>query len=94
MRIAKWEKIVAPILENCHDTRDDDRKLYYIVLTKLGYSTEMSLKEYLLDSSSFPSYETITRVRRKIQSTRPELRGVSADARAEREEAFIEYARS
>lgn len=94
-RISKWEKIVKPILEEYPAARSDDRLLYYWVLKKQGFDLSVTVSRFLL-GVDYPNWETITRVRRKLQENYPELREPSnvQKMRNQAEEEFIEYART
>lgn len=97
-RISKYENIVRFVLRRYEGTRGDDKLLYYWVLREEGFNTKLSLEDYLLGSfhgSGFPNFDTITRVRRKIQEMNPELRPPKGDQirREEAEQEYIEYAR-
>lgn len=94
-RISKWEKIVKPILEEYPAARSDDRVLYYWILKKMGFDLSVSVSRFLL-SEGFPNYETVTRVRRKLQEKHPELSEPSnvQMMRDNAQEEFLDYARS
>lgn len=94
-RISKWEKIVKPILEEYPAARSDDRVLYYWILKKMGFDLSVSISRFLL-SEGFPNYETVTRVRRKLQEKYPELSEPSnvQKMRDNAQEEFLDYARS
>ena len=94
-RISKYENLVLSILENAPSSRGNDKILYYLVLKHLGFSTTVTLGEFLTNDT-FPNWESITRVRRKLQERRPDLLPPEKikRMRADAEEDFIEYARS
>lgn len=90
-RIAKYEEIVLPILIQREDTRGDDKKLYYHVLQKLGFDTSVPLSMFLFNPE-YPNWESITRVRRRLQEQHPEL--IPENVKKRREDAeddFLEY---
>lgn len=93
-RISKYENVVRCILMSKAATRSDDKLLYFWVLREEGFNTRISIENYLL-SDTYPNYDSITRVRRKLQEKYPELRPPKGDQirRQEAEEDFIEYAR-
>lgn len=93
-RISKWETKVKTILEEHPAAREDDRALYYWILKDEGYDVTVSIARFLM-GTGYPSYETISRVRRKLQETHPELREnpYAQKRRADNEKEFIEYAR-
>ena len=108
-KISKWEDVVERILENNIKAREDDRYLFLCVLHLEGFDpTQISLQSYLengmgcqntgngIEIKPFPNYDTITRVRRKLQEKRPNLLPPKKikKMRADAEEDFIEYARS
>lgn len=88
-RISKWEKIILPILTKYNAARSDDRILYYWILKEQGFDTSVPLSRFLL-SEGYPNYETVTRVRRKLQEKYPELLP-EKPTRALRENAMEEY---
>lgn len=96
-------KIVKTILEKDKAARNSDSLLYLRVLAifaaKLGINLScISVPVFLLNSKElqFPSYETVSRTRRKVQEKNPELRGTKEvqSKRKENEEIFKAYARS
>lgn len=93
-RISKYENVVRYILLNKAATRSDDKLLYFWVLREEGFNTRISIENYLL-GDTYPNYDSITRVRRKLQEKYPELRPEKNEQirRQEAEEDFIEYAR-
>lgn len=93
-RISKYENVVRCVLMQKAATRSDDKLLYYWVLRAEGFSTGIALETFLL-SGNYPNYDSISRVRRKLQEKYPELRPPKNDQirRQEAEEDFIEYAR-
>lgn len=95
-RISKYENVVLCILNDRVSARNDDYVLYYYFLEAEGFSTCMSLEDYLLgDSLYYPKFETIARVRRKLQEKYPELRPTKNEQirREEAEKDFRAYAR-
>jgi hypothetical protein len=94
-RISKYENTVLCILRNVADTRSDDKLLYYYVLREERFSLCISLESYLLGTGKYPNYDSITRVRRKLQEKYPELRPAKNEQirREEAEEDFRAYAR-
>lgn len=59
------------ILEKYPITRSDDNKLIWVVLGELGYIHDGAIAKE--DFLNCPSFESITRARRKIQELHPEL---------------------
>lgn len=93
-RINKWEDKVKRILEEHPAAREDDRALYYWILKDEGFDVTVSIARFLM-GTGYPNYETISRVRRKLQEKYPELAENNIKTmRAKAEEEFISYARS
>lgn len=97
-KLNTMEKIVLKILEDFPDTRKDDYILYYFVcrynnttvLTKTLGTALLNHNELKL-----PSWETVTRCRRKIQEKRPDLVAPdTARKRHKEEETYREYAKT
>ena len=95
--------LVKNLLEKEESTRNSDSLLYLRVLAifaaKLGINLScISVPVFLLNSKElqFPSYETVSRARRKMQEKNPELRGDKKvqEKRRENEIEFKAYARS
>lgn len=84
--------LVLEILEARPDTRASDRLLIEAVYDRYGVVNQPF---WLVMESDLPSFETITRCRRKIQQTREDLRAVGEveKERIDRQLDFIEYAR-
>lgn len=94
-KISKWEDTVKTILEIHPAAREDDRALYYWILKYEGFDVTVSIARFLM-GTGYPNFETIGRVRRKLQEKYPELRAPQRTQamRSEAEGEFIEYARS
>lgn len=95
MRMMKTTERVQNILSLHPETRDNDALLIlaYLCLNhgllgKLGESAYISLKEALL-SSKIPSFETITRARRRVQDKFENLRGEAYGRRKNTDEAAV-----
>ena len=95
-KFKKLETVVMPILKDNPPTRSDDFLLYCEVLKQtvpnvLQLSTETFLCSH--KSLGVPSYESVSRVRRKIQANNPELVSDRAKQKREQEEQdYIKYA--
>ena len=93
-RVSKYENTVMYVLRRYPQTRADDKLLYFWVLREEGFRVGVSLEHFLL-SDEFPNYDSITRVRRKLQEKYPELRPAKNEQirREEAEQDFRAYAR-
>lgn len=87
---------VERILELCPKTRDNDCLLVGTIYKNYyDFDVNTRLARDMLLSDKLPSWETITRCRRKVQEERPDLRG-SREARERRmtnQKSMLEYAR-
>lgn len=103
MNIINTAQLVKLILANFPETRDDDYKLWLVVITEeaghLGnyeMLKNLSVERFLtnVSKSGFTRFDTVSRARRKLQAKYPELRGTTKvrAARADREELFKEFA--
>ena len=93
-RISKYEDTVLSVLQEHRDSRGDDKILYYWVLKALGFDTQVSMARFLFNPE-YPNWESVTRVRRKLQEKHPELTSENDKRRRDlAEEDFLEYARS
>lgn len=75
MKKVLLEPIVLKILEENETARKNDFVLYGCVLKELRIPLTMQIKAFLAtaDKMKAPIFESVTRVRRKIQSNHPEL---------------------
>jgi len=91
--IRKVHTIVQKVLSENEGARKNDNSLIIGVLKEIGIDTKRPLTEILKDSN-IPSFESITRTRRKIQKENPSLRDCTiAEYRAEQEKIYRDYAR-
>lgn len=79
------------------DVRNDDMKLYALyVMDERPVVDGKFFCDVLYNHSMYhlPSYESITRVRRKVQEKHPELRPPKKDydAKMEQQSVYVEYA--
>lgn len=87
---------VKEILIEMPLARDDDYFLYAVFLCKFKY---VSMDEKFYDvmvsakAKHLPSYESITRTRRKVQENMPELQGIKRKDRKHEEETYHAYYR-
>jgi len=86
-----YYKIVRSVLERHPETRDDDFKLYARVCWLICGTKEIpSFYEglYHHDRYDLPSYESVTRARRKVQETEESLRGNRRKSRKHMQEEY------
>ena len=95
----KIEPIVRDILKHNPDTRSDDFLLYNAVCKRmfpLSFGIipfERALKYH--KEIGLPPWETVSRIRRKIQEHNPDLKDErTARYRAEEELAYVDYVRA
>ena len=90
-----YSTVRAILIENSA-TRDDDMLLYGAFLAKymIVHPSE-SFYEVMSTAKQrkLPSYESITRARRKVQEEEPALRGKRRKQRMEEEQKYREYYR-
>lgn len=96
-RLHKLEDVVKPILESCPETRGDDFLLVYNVYMRLNPSlNNKKFRDIIFNHKSLglPPFESITRVRRKLQLINKELRPCEEidTARINDTSTYIEYA--
>ena len=94
--------IVETIMQTAEETRNNDNLLYLRLLDVLGKHhgidyIHMTVIDFfrLLPELNIPTIETVSRIRRKVQQEKPELKSNAEVTafRAERKEMFREYAR-
>ena len=95
--------LVQAILEEDERARNSDSYLYFKVINTIANKrnidiSKMSVQQFLLNLgiSPFPPFESVRRTRQKIQEKYPHLAPCKKveELRAEKEEEFVEYARS
>ena len=95
-KLLKLEEIIKPILEKSISARNDDFYLYYEVIKVLNAEVEWNTLGTVLKGHKelgLPNYESVTRVRRKLQATYPELESERTRNRRLREcKEYKEYA--
>lgn len=85
---------VKGILDAYPATRDDDMLLYGIFLANFSSVSPDENFYYVCQTArvrKLPSYESISRARRKVQEENPALRGTQRRRRMEEEEVYHEY---
>ncbi len=101
-RLKNIERLVLDILIYDPTARADDYILYHEVVREyfarnglLAKFLDITFSEVMLfhDKLHIPSYETVTRCRRKLQAEYPELKDIAAEiTRSEAEKKFRAYA--
>ena len=93
-RLKRLESIVRAELTENEAARKSDTALLMGCFERMGIDTSRSFAELAADGS-LRQMESITRVRRKVQTDSPELKdGTVTELRAAREEEFREYAKA
>lgn len=90
-----YDTVRIILLENPR-TRDDDMYLYSVFLAKFNLvRPEETFYEVMVSAKKrgLPSYESITRARRKVQEMEEYLRGEKRGARKEQEQKYREFYR-
>lgn len=90
-----YDTVRTILLENPR-TRDDDMYLYSVFLAKFNLvRPDETFYEVMVSAKSrgLPSYESITRARRKVQENEEYLRGKNRKARKEQEQKYREFYR-
>lgn len=90
-----YYELVKAIMTRYPDTRDDDMRLYAIVVhQKTRLKPDVAFYEAMYNHSRYnlPSYESVTRARRKVQEKEEALRGKKYNDRKKRQEEYrLEY---
>lgn len=96
MKLETLQAKIQKILTDNPDTRGNDKLLYFRLAQELSPNTlNMAFGSFLMDRHvNVPSFESVSRARRKIQSKFPELRADKrvTELRAEKEREYREYA--
>ncbi len=74
----EYYETIKNVLTDHPETRDDDMKLYAIVVHyRTGMSSTIGFYSALWNHDAYhlPSYDSVTRIRRKVQQEHEELRG-------------------
>lgn len=77
MKQKQVEKTVKQILTDRPHTRNDDHCLYYQYICRYGRTDGMPFAAIFVDYKHYglPSFESVSRARRRVQQKCPELRG-------------------
>lgn len=96
MKISNLKDMVENALMLKPKARVDDNLLICIIYNKLGLNIKMPFI-YLMEAANkgnYPTFESITRARRKVLEEHPEWRDEKVDlARKQKQEEYIEFAR-
>lgn len=95
-RLHKISNIVARVLTENPEARKDDFILINYVYDEMGIPSNFDMRTMLKNHLIFglPSFESITRARRKEQKRRPELKDArTAEIRAAERKKYEEYSR-
>lgn len=95
MRVSQLEPIVERCLVNDERCRKDDFILYLSVIEQYGLDTTMSIHSALKNHNLFklPSFESVSRCRRKIQERDVSLKDcATARMREEARQDYSDYA--
>lgn len=96
-RKIELETIVTGCLVQSREARDDDFVLVNMVYDRINATTGSKSFDYVMRNHVFlglPSFESITRARRKVQAARRDLQGSKQmkAIRKQEEKAFYNYA--
>ena len=89
-----YYELVKSIMEKYPDTRDDDMRLYAIVVhQRTRLKPDVPFYEAMYNHSRYdlPSYESVTRARRKVQEQEEALRGKKYNDRKKRQKEYREH---
>lgn len=97
MNLYKIEDVVKKVLIEYPGCRSDDFKLIYAVYREIDFThtTRELFCELMLNHKAYnlPAFESITRARRKIQRTNPELSNKKVqEERLNKTSEYISYA--
>lgn len=103
MELKKLKELVIETLKELEFTRGNDDLLYMNVLIKINAKshnsnliTEMSVSNFFTNRKryGFPTYESVSRCRRKAQEENPKLRATEKvqESRRLKEEKFYNFA--
>lgn len=94
MEIKQIQSVVKKVLIIDEKSRKNDNHLICETMRRMGFNIERSFKDVMNDNLT-PSFESITRARRKVQQEHPNLKDdYISRLRVEREEMFREYSRN
>lgn len=90
--VKKLQEVVKAVLTEDEQSRDDDTRLFFLVCLKKNPECEKySFKGAMMyNSDKLPSYDTVTRCRRRIQRDCKYLRGKRYEKRMEYKQEYLE----
>ncbi len=94
-KLNRIKNIVLRVLTEHEEARKDDFILLRYVLDELGVPSNFDMRTMLHNHVIFglPSFESITRARRRVQAENPELKDEKAvEIRAAEEKEYREFA--
>ena len=95
-KLNQLKNVVTRILTEREDARQDDFILFSYVLDEIGVPLNFDMRTMLHNHVIFglPSFESITRARRKVQDENPELKNEKAvKIRTAEQKEYKEFAR-
>lgn len=95
MKFTFLEPLVEKALRSCEEAKKDDFILYLNVIELMEVDVNSSIKNLLMKHKSFklPPFESVSRMRRKIQERNHELRDVQTyNNRQDAQQDYIDYA--
>lgn len=94
MEIKQIQNVVKKVLIVDELSRKNDNHLICETMRRMGFNIERSFKDVMNDNLT-PSFESITRARRKVQQEHPNLKdNYVAQLRFQWEEMFREFSRN
>lgn len=95
-KLNQIKSIVGRVLENNKEARKDDFILYSLVCDEMGIVGNFDFRTMLREHNLFglPSWESVSRARRKIQAEHRELTDEkTVEKRKEEEAKYMEFAK-
>ena len=94
MEIKQIQSVVKKVLIIDEKSRKNDNHLICETMRRMGFNIERSFKDVMNDNLT-PSFESITRARRKLQQEHPNLKdNYVAQLRVQQEEIYREFSRN
>lgn len=94
MEIKQIQNVVKKVLIVDELSRKNDNHLICETMRRMGFNIERSFKDVMNDNLT-PSFESITRARRKLQQEHPNLKdNYVAQLRVQQEEIYREFSRN